>query len=278
MMSIDFEVTNDASAGATALGAAFAVDTSLEWRCPPLTNRCNSETILEPLDAVAPDPLGDLRAGDVVRPVRLVFPYRPDFIYTSGGAAHLHVVIRYQYSDGSTLIDGTFRRDFTVLLPTGQVSPAGVTFDIGIVSAIIYRPHFNRLEDIRGVIEIAAGGGEDVRGVTLDVQLPASAALLSDPRQIFGPLAPDVHCQAHGLTINGENGRRRGGSGTSSVQCTIPLLASGSSRRIEFNGTANIAGGEAVVTVSPIAGDRNPLDNTAIAVVPPLVPPESARR
>jgi len=278
-MSIEVEVTNDRRAGAPALGASFSLETSLEWRCPPVTNQCLSDSIIEPLIVAAPDPLGDLRAGEAIRPVRLVFRYLPDFIYASGGPARLHVVIRYRYDDGGSLVDGTFRRDLSVLLPTGQVSPTGVSFDLGILSAVLYRPHFNALEDIRGVIDIGNGGPEDVRGVTLDVQLPASAALPSDPRQIFGPLAPDVHCVGHGLTINGENGRRRGGqSGAASVQCTIPLLVAGSSRHIEFDGFANQEGGEAVVTLTPTAGDRNLLDNTRILMVPPLVPPGSAQR
>jgi hypothetical protein len=277
-MSIELEVTNDQRAAATALGASISLATSLEWRCPPPTNQCLTDTIIAPLIVAQPDPLGDLAAGDTIQHVRLVFPYRPDFIYASGGAAHLHVMIRYQYRDGSSLLDGSFPKDITVLLPTGQVSPSGVSFDLAITSAIIYRPHFNAVADVRGIVEIANGGPEDVRGVSLDVELPETVALPEDPRQIFGPLSPDVHCQASGIGINGGNGPRRGGQhGASSVHCTIPLLAAGSSRHIEFDGTSADGGGEAVMTLNPMAGDRDLLNNSAIVAVPIVLPPASIR-
>jgi hypothetical protein len=122
LMLIDFDIFNEARATAAALNVRVAPQTSIEWRCPPLTNQCLSETLVEPIHLpTRPAALGNLDPGAPRVPVTLAFPYLPDFIYENGGSARLRLVLSYQYMDGVDVVSGTFGKDFTVLLPAGAV-------------------------------------------------------------------------------------------------------------------------------------------------------------
>jgi hypothetical protein len=121
-MTIRFDIFNEARATAAALSVSVAPQTSIEWRCPVVTNECLTDTLVEPIIEASPSALGNLDPGAASLGVLLRFRYRESYIYRDGGPARLHLVLSYQYMDGAGVGSGTFGKDFTVLLPNGDVS------------------------------------------------------------------------------------------------------------------------------------------------------------
>lgn len=271
-MFVDVELSNR-SGSPQALNLRLRPETNVEWRCPPISGLCSSETVVSSM-LVLPDPIPALGPGES-RIVRLYFEFPRELVLTTGGTAHLHGVIDYEFSEGGGAASGTARPEVSLFLPLGNVNPAAVGVDLAVTSLVVSRGGAAGL-DIRVTFRVANLGAESARGVSVTAVLPAHVLLASNVSAVFtSPLPAGVSCRAQGLGgVQGPDGIWVHPPGAPTlVSCSIARLDAGARKAIEFDarGDSPADGELVVVTVGGAGiGDTDPGNDSASESVPPL--------
>jgi hypothetical protein len=252
LMFLELRVSNDAVAPVAAQHISIGPATSVEWRCPAITNTCPAETIIE---GVLPNPpvpeIATLEPGGSAT-LQLWFEFLPNRILTTGGRARFHLVMPYQYADGNSTVDATFLLDPSVFLPVGNVSPAGVGIDLGVRDFHANGVFGSSSEvDVSLVAENLGFGGEVASSSTVVVALPEKMFLPMNPADIFPwPLPAGVQCRASGLgAVEGANGFEHIVGSPPIVTCTVRNLGPGESRLIQFRARKSASVGTIVATI-----------------------------